>query len=250
MSGRSSLTWRLLGIGIALVVWEIAGRLAGDELLAPPTAIVAEYPALIQAGMPLMLASSLEQMFVGFFLACLIGMPLGIAMGRSRAADLAFHPWVSMLVVTSTAALVPLFILIFGTDFSFRVALVFVASAFYIALTAYQGARGIDARLLAVGRSFSASRLQAFRMILLPALFPYLVTGARIGLVHAIRAMVMAEMFVIIGFGGLVHQSGLEPSTAQLLGLLLTIMAVSVALNALLRLAGRRFAPWYDARTG
>ncbi len=97
-----------------------------------------------------------------------------------------------------------------------------------------------------MARSFSASRLQIFWKVILPALYPYLLTGARIGLVHAIRAMVLAEMFVIIGYGGLVHRSGLSLDTAPLLSLLITLMIVSLALNWLLGAAGRRLAPWYE----
>jgi len=83
----------------------------------------------------------------------------------------------------------------------------------------------------------------------MPALYPYLITGARIGVVHAIRAMVVAEMYVIVGYGGLVHKTGLDVSTAPLLGLLLSLMAVSLFSNWLLRLAGEWLAPWYKART-
>ena len=54
------------------------------------------------------LADSMAQMLVGFALACLIGMPLGTLMGRVRFIDALVHPWVSMLVVTSVAALVPI----------------------------------------------------------------------------------------------------------------------------------------------
>src|SRR3546814_5579018 len=58
----------------------------------------------------------------------------------------------------------------------------------------YSGTRGIDPGLLAVARSFGASQFQTASKVVLPALFPYLIAGARIGLVHAIRAMVVAEM--------------------------------------------------------
>jgi ABC-type nitrate/sulfonate/bicarbonate transport system permease component len=82
----------------------------------------------------------------------------------------------------------------------------------------------------------------------MPALYPYLITGARIGLVHAIRAMVVAEMYVIVGYGGLIHKTGLSTSTAPLLGLLITLMAVSMLANTALSVAGRRMAPWYEKR--
>ena len=102
--------------------------------------------------------------------------------------------------------------------------------------------------MIDVSRAFSAGRIDLYRKVILPALFPYLITGARLGLVHAIRAMVVAEMFVITGYGGLIFQTGLDISTAPILAYLVTIMAVSIALNLVLRWIGRRVAPWYEAK--
>jgi ABC-type nitrate/sulfonate/bicarbonate transport system permease component len=236
-----------LGFAAVLVAWELAGRALGAALLAPPSSVAVHFVELVRQGEMLReLAASLRQMAIGFLAACVVGMPLGAAMGRSAVADAIFHPWVSMFVVTSTAALIPLFILFLGTGLMLRVTIVFLASVWYVTLTAYNGARGISAQQIAVARSFSASRLQIFWKVVMPALYPYLLTGARIGLVHAIRAMVLAEMFVIIGYGGLVHRSGLALDTAPLLSLLIMLMIVSLSLNWALEAAGRRIAPWYE----
>ena len=244
-----TLKYQLLGIGLALAAWEAVGRAIGAELFAPPSVVLPEYVALLREGQMLReLAISLRQMIVGYGFACLIGIPLGVAMGRSRLCDALLHPWLSMFVVTSVASLVPLFILVFGTGFWFRAAIVFAASIWYVMLTVYHGARGIEPRFIDVGRSFGANRWRAFRQILLPALYPYVITAMRIGLVHAIRAMVVAEMFIIVGYGGLIYRSGLSTSTAPLLALLVTLMLVGVAANALLRGSARRIAPWYEQR--
>jgi ABC-type nitrate/sulfonate/bicarbonate transport system permease component len=238
------------GILVALAIWELVGRAMGEALMAPPSKVLVGYFTLLREGTMLAeLAGSLRQMFVGFALACVVSMPLGVAMGRSKTCDVIFHPWVSMFVVISVAALVPLFLLLFGSGFQFRVAIVFMASAWYMVLTTYHGGRGINPRYTDVARSFAASRLQLFWKVLLPALYPYLITGARIGLVHAIRAMVVAEMYVIVGYGGLIHKTGLLVSTAPLLGLLLTLMGVSILANWTLYLVGRWLAPWYEDRT-
>lgn len=250
MTRSARLVLQGVAILLVLLLWEGVGRLAGENFLAAPSVVGKEYLRLLQEGTMLAeLSVSLRQMCVGFLLACLAGIPMGIAMGRSRVCDVILHPWVSMCVVTSVAALVPLFLLLFGSGFEFRVAIVFMASVWYIVLTAYHGARGLEPRLLDVGRSFAASRLQLFWKVMLPALYPYLITGARIGLVHAIRAMVVAEMYVIVGYGGLIHKTGLQASTAPLLGLLLTLMVVSIVANTTLRLVGRQLAPWYDERS-
>ena len=246
---RNRWVLRATGIAAALLVWEALGRSVGEALLAGPSLVLPELVDLVIDGeMPVALAGSLRQMLVGYALALAIGMPVGVAMGRSRLIDAVLRPWVNMLVVTSVASLVPLFIVIVGTGFGFRVAVVFTASVFYIVLTGFQGARGIDPRWIDVGRAFNASQLQSFWRIMLPALYPYLITGARIGLVQAIRGMVVAELFVIVGIGGLIHTAGLYVSTATLLALMLTLMAVGIAANELLRLVGRRLAPWYEEK--
>ncbi|MCS0497218.1 ABC transporter permease [Ancylobacter mangrovi] len=247
MEKLRSIMLACVGFALFLGLWEIGGRILGSALLAPPSAVAVDYVDLLRQGDMLReLAGSLRQMAVGFLAACIVGMPLGVAMGRSDVADAIFRPWVSMFVVTSTAALIPLFILTIGTGFMLRVTIVFLASVWYIVLTAYNGARGVSPMQVAVARSFGAGTLQIFWKVTLPAIYPFLITGARIGLVHAIRAMVLAEMFVIIGYGGLIHRSGLLVDTGPVLGLLITLMIVSLFFNWLLGEAGRRLAPWYE----
>lgn len=238
---------RVIGMVATLLVWELLGRRLGVALLAPPSAVFPKLFAMIADGsLPRALGGSLRQMLVGYALACVIGFPLGIAMGRSRVVDLLLHPWLSMLIVTSVASMLPLFIMVFGTGFNFRLSIVFVSCIFYILLTAYQGARDLDKRWVEVGQAFAAPRLFAFRTILLPALVPYLFTGARIGLGMALRGMIIGEMFVIIGFGGLIHDTGLQISTETLLALLFGLMVVSLSANEALRWFGNRLAPWYQ----
>lgn len=246
---RRGLGYNLVGIATALILWEAIGRLTGEGLFAPVSVVLVEYVQMLRDGQMLSeLASSLRQMLVGYGLACLVGLPIGVAMGRSRLLDALLHPWLSMLVVTSVASLVPLFVVVFGTGFWFRAVIVFIAAVWYIMLTIYHGARGIDPRFLDVGRSFGAGRLKRFRKIILPALYPYLITALRIGLVHAIRAMVVAEMFIILGYGGLIYRAGYSLSTAPLLALLMTLMLVGMAANAVLRRTARALAPWYEER--
>ena len=239
---------RCLGISVALIAWEAGGRALGEELFAPPSRVLPELLRMLQAGQaPSVLAASMQQMVLGYALACLIGVPLGVAMGRSKIVDALFHPWLSILIVTSVASLVPLLILALGTGFWFRVAVVFLAAVWYVTLTLYQGARGIEQRWLDVGRSFGAGTLAMFWKIMVPALLPYVLVALRVGLTHAIRAMVVAEMFILVGFGRLLNDQAFAMSTAPVLALLVMIAAVGMTANALLNLAARIAAPWQIA---
>jgi ABC-type nitrate/sulfonate/bicarbonate transport system permease component len=247
MSKFTRLILPCIGLALLLAAWEIAGRLLGEQILAPPSRVAVDFVGLLGRGeMPAQLLGSLRLAAIAYVAACVVGMPLGVAMGRSRAIDALAHPWVAMLVVTSTAALVPLLILFLGTGASLEIAIIFLAVVFYIVLATYNGARGLSPNQLAVGRSFGASRWKIFFSIMLPSLYPYLLTAARIGLVHAVRAMVTVELFVIAGYGGLIHQAGLSTDTGLLLSLLLMLMIVSLLLDAALRAAGRAIAPWYE----
>lgn len=245
------IAWGLASLGLAVAVWEIAGRLAGDLLFAPPSSVVPILVSLVLDGRILIdLASTVGQMLAGFALACLVGFPLGVLMARVKWVDMLVHPWISMLVVTSMAALAPIAILLLGTGFMLRLFIVFAGSVGYIVLIAFDGARSVSREYVDVARSFQLRGPALYRRVLLPALFPYAMTAARLGVTHALRAMIMAEMFVITGFGGMIYRAGLEISTAYLISHLILLMAVSAVLTWAVRRAGERLAPWYALKYG
>lgn len=249
MSAARTWAIRLTGIAGFFLLWEIGGRMLGENLFAPLSLVIRQYPEMVvEYRLFQQLGFSLQQLMIGYLLGCLAGILLGTAMGRSRLVDGLCQPWVSMLFATSIAALVPLFIIIFGFGLAFRVAIVFMSTIWYVLLNTYHGARGVDMELLQTAHAFGATPLQTFRKVILPALYPYILAGMRNGLAHAIRAMVIAEMYVIVGFGGVVYNAGLEVSTAPLIGVLLTIMVVGVVLTEALKWLGRRTAPWYEER--
>jgi ABC-type nitrate/sulfonate/bicarbonate transport system permease component len=247
-SGQLRWTRYLVGTTAFLLVWQAVGSTLGAGVLAPPSAVLPEFIAMWgDERLPGIIAGSLQQMLLGYALACAVGMPLGIAMGRLPALGLLLHPWLSMLIVTSIASLVPLFILAVGSGFEFRVLVIFTSAVFYVTMVSYDGAREIERRWLDIGRSFAASRMQQFVKIMLPALFPYLLTAARIGLGQSLRGMVVAELFVIVGIGGLIHDAGQEISTARYFALLMLLMILALAANELLRWVGGKLAPWYES---
>ena len=249
MSRAQIWSLRLAGIAAFALAWEIAGRIFGDTLFAPFSAVLTGFPATVRDyKLFTELAGSFQQLLLGYLLGCIAGVVLGIMMGRSALLDGLLQPWVSMMFVTSIASLVPLFIITLGFGLMFRIAIVFMAAVWYVLLVTYHGVKSVSPELLQAARAFEASRTQTFFLVLLPALYPYILTGMRIGLAHAIRAMVIAEMYVIVGFGGVVYNSGMETSTVSLLGALVTIMLVGVALTEALKWFGRRTAPWYADR--
>lgn len=244
--------WSLHAAGAIsfLLLWELAGQSLGEAMLAPLSAVAASTVELLgQSKVLLVIVDSLQRMLIGYGLALLIGIPLGIMMGRSSLLGDLLFPWLSMFIVTSVASLVPLLILGLGTGTVFRVVVVLVSCVFYIMLVAYQGARNLNKGWLDVGRSFAATPWQQFTKVVLPALLPHLLIAARLGLGQALRGMIIGEMFILVALGGLIDNAGLEISTATLLSLLLILMVISLVMNELLQMATRRIAPWTKEQT-
>ncbi|SEP84553.1 NitT/TauT family transport system permease protein/sulfonate transport system permease protein [Faunimonas pinastri] len=245
------LTTNILGIVLVLILWQAVGMHLGDALVATPVQVAKALPeTLTDPEFWPALGLMIGQMMIGYLLALAVGIPLGIAMGRSRPVFTVVKPWASMFIVVSAAALVPLLIILMGRGLLFRTCIVFVATLWYVVVSITEAARAVSPRLLDVAKSFSASDFQRFRFVILPALYPYLLIAARIGLIHALRAMVTAEMFIGAGFGGLLNNAGLDLSTAPLFGLIVVLMLVSAGATELLRRVAGRAAPWYASRTG
>ncbi len=245
-----SLAVNFLGIALVLLLWQLGGMRFGEALLATPVQVApAMLTALRDAAFWSATWQMLWQMLVGYVLAMLVGVPLGIAMGRSRIVYSVMKPWASMFIVVSAAAIVPLFIILLGRGVAFCVSIVFVVTVWYVVVAMTEAARNVSPRLLNVAHSFAASGVQRFRYVLLPALHPFILIAARIGFVHALRAMVTAEMFISAGFGGLINNAGLDLSTANLFGLIVILMAISISATGALRWVANRSAPWYASRT-
>lgn len=239
-----------MGVLLVLVLWQIAGMRLGDSLIAAPVQVaVALVDTLREGAFWPALWSMIWPMMLGYLSALAVGIPLGTAMGRSDLMLAFVKPWASMFIVVSAAAIVPLFIILMGRGVLFLTTIVFVATVWYVVIIMTEAARNVSPRLIDVARSFDAGGLQRFRYVILPALYPYLLIAARIGLVHALRAMVTAEMFIGAGFGGLLNDAGLNLSTAPLFSLILILMLISIGATGLLRWIAHRSAPWYASRT-
>lgn len=247
---RRTLTGALGILGV-LILWQAAGMYFGDSLIATPVQVAVGLPdTLSDPDFWPALGGMIGQMLIGYALAFVVGVPLGIAMGRSAPVRSVVKPWAAMFIVVSAAAIVPLFMILMGRGTLFRISIVFVVTVWYIVASVTEAARNVSPTLLNVARAFAATDIQRFRYVILPALYPYLLIAARIGLIHALRAMVTAEMFISAGFGGLLNNAGLDLSTAPLFGLIVLLMIISTGASFLLRRFAARTAPWYASRTG
>ncbi|HEX8967244.1 MAG TPA: ABC transporter permease, partial [Chloroflexota bacterium] len=192
------------------LVWEIAGRSGRWPLiLAPVSDIWIKFLALAASGeLQRNILVSLNEFFVGFAVAAVFGVALGIALASSETVKDFVDPWVSAVYATPTVALAPLFIFVFGIDAASKMAVVFLLAVFPIVINTATGMRSTDQIYIEAARSFSANRAQIFTKVLIPSALPFIVAGLRLGIGRGLVGVVVGEFIgARAGLGYMIFRS-------------------------------------------
>lgn len=240
---------RVVTLVIILGAWEWYGQASNPALFAPPSRVVRafreiaiEEPILWRA-----VADSLGTLAIGFSVAIVVGILVGLIMGRSRVIEYLLDPYVSFLYALPTVVIVPLLIIWLGIGASSRVAIVFFISVVPVLLNTMAGAKRVSEDLVDVGLNYGASREQLMRTVVLPSVLPYVFTGISVGIGSAIIGMILGEMLIVIrGLGGLVVEYSNSFQPERVFVPLLVIIALSVVLSSILRWARRLLMPWAE----
>ena len=140
-----------------LVLWEIFGRDINPVFGSYPRAIAVAFWDLLRIGqLWSALFESLQPFFVGYGLAIVIGIPLGLIIGRFRTAEAALGIYITAGYAMPLVALVPLLILWLGLGFEVKVAVVFLMALFPICINTWLGVTAVPKTLIEVGKSFVA----------------------------------------------------------------------------------------------
>jgi ABC-type nitrate/sulfonate/bicarbonate transport system permease component len=230
-------------------LWEVTARVKGSLFLPTPYATIRGLGKLASEGYLPTIAHSLRQLFVGYLLAVLVGVPVGLLMGSVRAADDFFAPYVNTLFIASKEALLPFLIVLFGTRFNFRVTVVFLFSIFFIIMNTAAGVRSVDPRLIETARAFRLPKWQIFAKVIVPGSLPYMIAGLRLGLSTAIKGMVIAEIWVTVDTGRLLKNFGTFLRLDLFFALSFVIIAIGVVSTRLLKVLENRLRPWTRATT-
>jgi sulfonate transport system permease protein len=245
------LEWgiRIGSLLIVLAIWEVYGRRVNKALFAPPTAVLAAGIDMIGSGeLWSYLRGSLQVLVIGFAFALLLGIPLGVAMARSRVIRFALDWYIDAFNSTPNVALVPLITLIFGLDVTAKVIVVFISSVFAIVVNTEQGVRNVDRRLLEVAQSFRSSERQLWGDVVIPSALPYIAAGLRLAVGRALVGMVVAEFFTsITGLGYLIMRYNNSFQPDHLLVPVVVVMALGIVLTTITRGLERHIAPWNRA---
>lgn len=247
-AGRNKWLLRALVWGFLLLAWQLFAMWKGPFFMPTIPETIAGFGKLLTRGYHLTLLTSLQQLILGFFIASLIGIPLGALIGRSRLAEDLLAPYVNTLFVTAKEALLPLIIIMVGTQLMYRVTVVVLFAFFFPVMNTAAGVRFVDRKLIETATAFCTPKRRIFTQIMLPAAAPFVVAGVRLGLGMALKGMIIAELWVTVGTGGLMKGLGAFRELDVYFALMILIVAVAVGANELLRALERRLTPWEQHR--
>ncbi len=236
-----------------LALWEIAERVGWiDPLFASsPSLIVEKLAAMIADGSIWPhVAASANIAALGFGLSVLVGVPMGLAMGRSLAIRSTLEPFVTALNASPQVAFLPLLIIWLGIGVASKVALVFLGSFIIMVINTEAGVAQVDRRLVETARSFMANERQVMLKVILPSALPYIIAGMRLGVGRTLVMVVVAEIYAATkGLGYLIFQAGGLYDTAQVFVGVVILAGAGVILNTFLRWLEKRLAPWQHVQT-
>jgi ABC-type nitrate/sulfonate/bicarbonate transport system permease component len=236
----------ILSILSLALLWEITGRLMDSSLIPPLSRIGAAWWKLLSSGKLLSsLGLSLTTLAIGFGLAVLFGIVLGLLMGRFRAVEHFFDIYVNALMSAPMTAFVPVLILWFGLGVESRIAVVFLFAVFVIIVNTMTGVKQVDTVLVEMARSFGAREREIFFKIMLPAALPAIMAGLRLGVGRAVKGMVTGEMLLTLtGIGAMIMQYGSAFATDALFAVILTILALALLSMKAVHWLERRMTGW------
>lgn len=239
----------VLSVGLVLT-WEVAARLSGSVNF-PPVSTVLQRLADNRTVIATELVHTLRRCGWAFLLAMLIGLPLGIVLGRVRWIGRYIEPLVDMLRPLPPPAIAPVVMLFAGTGDGAKIFVIGYAAIFPILIHAIDGVRGLHPMYGVVSRAVGLSTRERMMLVDLPAALPVMMTGVRLAVSTALLVSVVAEMLLSTdGIGIYLFRSQEHFRIADGLAGIAVLALVGWCVNAGFLWLDRRLLAWHHATAG
>lgn len=249
----TTISMQLGSVVFCMLLWHFASSLRIDlglitfSNVPTPQAVVGATWQLLQSNALLPhLSSSLARVFSGYMMAAVIGIALGLAIGRSRKAENWLMPPLELLRPIPAVAWIPLAILMFPSSEASMIFITFTGALFPILLNTIHGVEAVDPRLIAASRSLGASPRAILREVVLPGALPSIFTGLSIGMGTSWFCLVTAEMISgQWGIGYYTWSSYVIQNYADIVVGMSLIGLLGMGSSWLIKRAGAWLTPWY-----
>ena len=250
--GRSRVPGVIV-IALLLGVWQLSALYVVKTPTWPPVTLIfqAWFENLVDGTLFGHMLATLWRQMLGYWLAAVLGISMGLAMGYYRPLYNLFEPLVEVLRPIPGPAYLPILVLFVGIGNEMKVVLILLASFFPILLNTYSGVRAIDRVQFDTARTLGLTTFQTFRELVLPAASPQILTGMRISLAISLILAVLGEM--IVSNDGLGYFTLLAQRTFKIPDMYAGIFTLAVfgyLLNRLFLAFEARIVRWHNESTG
>lgn len=185
---------------------------------------------------------SFARALAGFVMAVIIAVPLGFLMGWYNRFERYTDLLIQSLRNTSTFALFPVFLLLFGLGETSKIAIIFYGASWQLLINTISGVKNIDPIYIKAAKSLGVSDKQLFRKIILPASLPSIISGARLGAKIAFMVVIAAEMIgAKSGLGYFIQNAQYNFMIPEMYAGILVLAVLGVAVNYVL--------VWFEKKT-
>jgi NitT/TauT family transport system permease protein len=251
-----ALRWgvRCLALVVAVALWHLLSANKVNfgirfENIPTPGEVADQLGVLLgTAKFFLHIAASLERIFVGYALAVVSGILVGVVMGRSRFAEDFFLPYIELLRPIPAVAWIPTAILLWPTEQSSIIFIIFLGAFFPIVLNTVQGVVSTPEVLVRAGRSLGGRSRAIFWQVILPGALPSISTGLAIGMGVAWFSLLAGE--IISGQYGIGYFTWSAYTLVQYPNIVVGMLATGLLGTGstwLIKLATRPFLRWQEA---
>jgi len=236
---------------IAIVaVWQTVAyaNIWPSEIFPSPYEVAEDLAyGLADGSLLLGIGTSMVRLIIGLAIAICGGMVLGIFMARVETVNQTVGSLVLGLQSIPSVAWVPLALIWFGVSDAGIIFVTAIGAIFAVTINAYTGVKNIDPHYIEAARNMGAKGGQLITSVLIPAAFPYLISGFKQGWAFAWRGVIGAEiLFSFLGLGFLLNVGRQTIDVSQVIAIMIVIMGIGILIDGLLfkRLENKVMSRW------
>jgi ABC-type nitrate/sulfonate/bicarbonate transport system permease component len=235
----------LLAVWESIPLWYTLPKGMALFFTTPSKIAVAFYELLLNGELEKHFYVSAIAFLAGLGLSIVVGLPVGLIMGRSATLEDLLDPYVTAANATPRIVFLPLLILWFGIGIWSKILIVFAGAVFPLLINTYVGVKNVNRVLVNVVRSFGANEWQLMKIVVLPNSVPYIIAGLRLAIGRAILGVVVGEFFGSSqGLGYMIASAATNYKVDVVFVGVAIFMTLSVILTLAVKQLESRLASW------
>lgn len=246
--------WYLTGMTVTFLslfmIWGFLNLMEFvDEVFLPtPVEVVASlFQSLTDTGYWGEIGISVFRVFMGFLLACLIGIPLGILAGTFKFAESFILPMSEFIRYMPAAAFIPLIMVWAGIGETAKIIVIFIGCFFQLVLMVTDDTNRISKDLLSASYTLGANRVQVITRVIIPAMLPKLLTTMRLIMGWAWTYLVVAELVAAdSGLGYTVMKAQRFLDTETIFVGIIVIGLLGLVIDRCFAIVSKKLFPWAE----